>query len=61
VLDTIEMRKWAESQYDILGGTAYARVNQLLTEVERLRDERAVRQAAMRRVAAELTVLGVAA
>ena len=58
MLDTIEMQKWADSQYDVLGGTAYARLSQLLNEVTRLRDERAALQASVRRVAAELVVLG---
>jgi hypothetical protein len=57
-LDLVEMQKWADDQYDVLGGTAYARLNQLLAEVTQLRIDRDRVRAAARRVAAELVVLG---
>ena len=61
MLDTTEYQQWADSQYDILGATAYGRVSALLRECDRLVAARATEQAAVRRVAAELVVLGTPA
>ena len=60
-LDTKEYQQWADSQYDILGAIAYGRVSALLRECDRLVAARATEQAAVRRVAAELVVLGMPA
>jgi len=60
MLDLIEMRKWADSEYDTLGATAYSRLSQMLTECDRLQRERQLEQAAVRRVAADLVVLAEA-
>ena len=58
MLDTKEYQQWADSQYDTLGATAYGRVSALLRECDRLVAARAQEAAAVRRVAAELVVLG---
>ena len=58
MLDTKEYQQWADSQYDILGAIAYGRVSALLRECDRLVAARAQEQAAVRRVAAELVVMG---
>ena len=58
MLDTKEYQQWADSQYDILGAIAYGRVSALLRECDRLVAARAQEAAAVRRVAAELVVLG---
>ena len=54
MLDTKEYQQWADSQYDILGATAYGRVSALLRECDRLVAARATEQAAVRHQATEI-------